>query len=177
MNIFYLSPKPGRCARWHCDKHVVKMILESCQLLYIAHHIHGESRRVEETAPICATTGKRGYKKTHSKHPSAIWTAESLPHYIWLCLFTLALVKEHAYRFGPKREHACKVHLDWLFANPPKALLSQMKWLRDPPPAMPDEYKVEGDSVMSYRAFYSGSKRERGLLKYTKRHMPHIFHK
>lgn len=175
MNIFFLSAKPGRCARWHCDKHVVKMILESCQLLYTAHHLHDGSIRVEVSAPLCATTGKRGYKKAHPKHPSAIWTAEALPHYIWLCWLTRELLREHRYRFNPKQEHACKVHLDWLMANPPMGLLNKVKWIRDPPPAMPDEYKVEGDSIASYRAFYNGSKRERGLLKYSKRKLPHIF--
>ncbi len=175
MNIFYLSHKPSRCARWHCDKHVVKMILESCQLLYTAHHLNGGTAKVESSAPICLTTRRRRYKKAHPKHPCAIWTAEALPHYIWLCWLALELVKEHHYRFQPKRVHACKEHLDWLLANPPRGLLLRQKWLRDPPLAMPDEYKVEGDSVMSYRAYYNGSKKDRGLLVYSKRHMPHIF--
>jgi hypothetical protein len=36
MNIFVLSRCPRAAARLHCDKHVVKMILETAQLLYTA---------------------------------------------------------------------------------------------------------------------------------------------
>ena len=39
MNIFYLHSDPRTCAEYHCDKHVVKMILEYAQLLSTAHRI------------------------------------------------------------------------------------------------------------------------------------------
>ena len=39
MNIFYLSHDVDECARFHVDKHVVKMILESAQLLSTAHRV------------------------------------------------------------------------------------------------------------------------------------------
>ena len=171
MNILFLSAKPGRCARWHCDKHVVKMILESTQILYTAHHIHESS--LLEIAPLCLSTGQRGYKKHAAKHPSVIWAAEALPHYIWLCWLALALVNEHEHRFQPKERHSCAVHLEWLLANPPPALVTKRSWLRDPPCAMPDEYKVVGDAITSYQNYYNGSKKERGLFKWTKRHTPH----
>ena len=171
MNIFFLSAKPGRCARWHCDKHVVKMILESTQILYTAHHIW-ESKALED-APLCVSTGKRGYKKHSAKHPSVMWAAAALPHYIWLCWLGLALVKEHQHRFGPVARHSCGVHLDWLLANPPERMSEQLVWICDPTPAMPDEYKVAGNSVASYRRYYLGQKKDRGLLKWSRRHTPH----
>ena len=37
MNIFYLSECPVESAQAHCDKHVVKRILESAQMLCTAH--------------------------------------------------------------------------------------------------------------------------------------------
>jgi len=175
MNIFFLSRKTRQCAKWHCDKHVVKMILESTQLLYTAHRENGGNEMIEKDAPICVTSGKRGYKGTHKNHPSAIWVRESLAHYSWLLWLAKDLVEEHMYRFSPKPYHACLVHLEWFEANPPPGLMDKTEWIRDPIPAMPNEYKRTNDSLTSYRNFYNGSKRERGLLKYTKRHMPHIF--
>ena len=80
MNIFFLSGNPRRCARWHCDKHVVKMILESTQILYTALHVNGGTAIIEASAPRCASTGKRGYKKHAAKHPSVLWASAALPH-------------------------------------------------------------------------------------------------
>jgi len=174
MNIFFLSRRIRQCARWHCDKHVVKMILEYTQLLYTANHENGGTANILANAPICSSTGIRGYK-THSKnHPSALWVRESLPHYWWLLALAKELVMEHGHRFSPKRPHASLVHLEWLEANPPPGLLTKTKWVRDPPPAMPLEFH-RGDSIASYHAFYNGSKKDRGLLKYTRRHLPHVF--
>jgi hypothetical protein len=99
---------------------------------------------------------------------------ESLAHYGWLLWLAKDLVAEHMHRFSPKKVHASLVHLEWLEANPPPGLLTKTVWLRDPPTAMPAEFRREGDAVASYHAYYNGAKRDAGLLKYTRRHMPHI---
>ena len=39
MNIFYLDRDPKIAAQLACDKHVVKMILESAQMLCTAHRV------------------------------------------------------------------------------------------------------------------------------------------
>jgi len=173
MNIFFLSRKTRRCARWHCDKHVVKMILESTQMLYTANHENGGTAAIESGAPVCASTGRRGYRSHAKNHPCTKWVRESVAHYRWLLALAFDLVREHMYRFSPKSIHACNAHLMWLKANPPPGL-KMRRWLRDPPTAMPDEFRV-GDSVRSYIAYYNGAKRLAGLLVYTKRHMPHVF--
>lgn len=173
MNIFFLSRKARRCARWHCDKHVVKMILESTQMLYTANHENGGHEHILSDAPICVSTGRHGYKSHAKNHPCTKWVRESLAHYNWLLDLAFELVREHMFRFAPKAIHACNEHLLWLKANPPSGLLTN-SWLRDPPTAMPDEFRI-GDSIRSYIAYYNGSKRERGMLKYTKRHVPHVF--
>jgi len=172
MNIFFLSSKPGRCARWHCDKHVVKMILESTQILYTCQHMNGGTARVNESAPLCLSSGKRGYKNHAANHPSVKWARSSLAHYMWLCWLGLALVKEHRYRFSPNKLHSCFIHLIWLYKNPPVGLIED-RWLSDPTPAMPNEYKVEGDVIQSYINYYEGSKIR--MLKWTGRHIPHVF--
>lgn len=61
MNIFYLDKDPKLCAQYHCDKHVVKMILESAQLLCTAVN----EAAGKEVAP---------YKSTHVNHPCSIWS-------------------------------------------------------------------------------------------------------
>lgn len=175
MNIFFLSGKTRRCAKWHCDKHVVKMILEYTQILYTANHVNGGTKKIEASAPICASTGKRGYKKHAANHPSVKWATESLAHYLWLNNLALELVKEYDYRFKPSEPHACLKHLQWLRANIPLELTFSRYWMRDPPPAMPEEFQVKNNSLQSYWNYYNGSKRERGLLIYTGRHMPHVF--
>ena len=172
MNIFFLSAKPGRCARWHCDKHVVKMILESTQILYTCQHMNGGTKKVDLEAPICSSSGRRGYKKHAANHPSVKWARSSLSHYFWLCWLGLALVKEYEHRFGKKKPHSCLVHLNWLLENYPPDL-KETKWISDPTPAMPDEYKNPRSVEKSYIAYYKGSKSR--MLKWSKRHTPHVF--
>jgi hypothetical protein len=173
MNIFFLSGNPRRCARWHCDKHVVKMILESTQMLYTANHEHGGTAAIESGAPLCASTGRRGYKSHAKNHPCTKWVRQSLAHYSWLLALAFDLVREHTFRFSPKTIHACHPHLLWLKANPPPRLKVRV-WVRAPPQAMPEELR-SNDSVRSYIAYYNGPKRLSGLLVYTKRHLPHVF--
>jgi len=167
MNIFYLSNLVAICARWHCDKHVVKMILETAQLLYTAHWVLVEEPDFSE-API-RKNGLRGYKSIRNKkHPSAIWVRESLDHYAWLCKLGIYLCKEYNYRFGANKKHACEIHIQWLTANPPSTLISN-GW-KQPPQAMPQEYRNE-DSIVAYKAYYLGAKRH--ILNYTKRNSPY----
>ena len=165
MNIFYLSHKPSRCARWHCDKHVVKMILETTQLLYTAHWVLGTTDF--SSAPL-TKAGRHGYQSIRNKnHPSAIWARETLDHYMWLCVFGAYLCEEYKYRFGQTKQHSCEKHLDWLTIHVPQNMESG--W-RQPPQAMPDEFR-RADSIPAYRAYYLGAKKE--MLHYTKRHKPH----
>ena len=167
MNIFFLHKNQIKCARWHCDKHVVKMILETTQLLYTAHWVLGTTDF--STAPFQKNKPQRGYQSIKNKnHPSAIWTRESLDHYMWLCMFGAYLCQEYQHRFGATKEHSCQEHLYWLTAHAPAAL-KENGW-RQPPQAMPDEFK-RGDSIAAYRAYYLGAKAH--MLTYSKRHRPH----
>ena len=166
MNIFFLHWNPRKCAKYHCDKHVVKMIVESCQLLYTCHWVHSESPPYLDCAP------NGGYKPTHRKHPCAIWLCESLDNYRWLVKLTHALLAEYQFRYGD-RIHACEKHLDWLSAVYPAGLVSH--GMTSPRCAMPEEYKSVGDAVECYRAYYVGTKL--GFATYRKRHRPHFLPK
>ena len=92
MNIFYLSSCPVDAASFHCDKHVVKMILEYAQLLSTAHHVLDGDDAPEGI-----------YKCTHKNHPSAVWARETNNNYRWLYDLFLELGKEYTYRYG--KEH------------------------------------------------------------------------
>ena len=95
MNIFYLHSDPVTCAEWHCDKHVVKMILEYAQLLSTAHH------EVDGTPSINC------YKSTHRNHPSAIWARTNRKNYRWLWRLLDATATEYTHRYG--KVHATKL--------------------------------------------------------------------
>jgi len=159
MNIFYLSNEPDKCAQQHCDKHVVKMILETAQLLSNAHHMLDGDQVIK---PI--------YKLTHKNHPSAVWTRSSATHYEWLWLLLTELCKEYTFRYN--KVH--KVERDGLLKvlkTPPANILSNT-WIADPPPAMPDEYKTT-DSIQSYRNYYKGAKKS--FARWTNREIPAWF--
>ena len=87
MNIFYLHNDPQVCAAYHCDKHVVKMILEYAQLLSTAHHELDGVPSIE-----C-------YKKTHVNHPSAVWARQSKRHYRWLYRLLSHTCREYTKRY------------------------------------------------------------------------------
>jgi hypothetical protein len=178
MNIFYLSHKPSRCARWHCDKHVVKMILETTQLLYTAHWVlaaaAGVAPSLSSAPTLVSNPAQHGYLSiSNKKHPSAIWARESLSHYKWLCELGMALCEEFQHRFGKHKAHSCEEHIYWLAAHPP-AQIPRRGWVRQPPQAMPDEYRHATDAIRGYRAYYKLNKGQvRGMLTYTARHRPH----
>jgi len=175
MNIFFLHPNQVKCARWHCDKHVVKMILETAQLLYTAHWelaIADDRLPVFKTAPRHSREPRMlGYLPIrNTKHPCAIWAKESIENYMWLAILGLALCNEYRYRFSDKI-HSCEKHLRWLYCHPPPELLSSYKEFTVPARAMPDQYKISKNVVSCYREYYRKGKKD--LLKYTGRQAPH----
>lgn len=159
MNIFFLSFSPEEAARLHCDKHVVKMIIETAQLLYSAHWILNP-----EDLP------ENAYKLAHKNHPCSIWVRQTLSNYMWLSSLGLWLCKEYQYRYGEHKIHKSEPHLIWLFNNPPKSIPNLQ--FTKPALAMPDEYKQE-DVIESYKTFYLESKfKQRKIVNYTKRNWP-----
>ena len=158
MNIFVLSTNPQQAAEFHCDKHVVKMILETAQLLYCAHWITDPSV-LDESA----------YRKTHPNHPCAIWVRESTANYQWLCDLGLWLCHEYTYRYG--KVHKTQCHLEWLAVNTPALPeIGATKFKM----AMPDHYKSD-DPVVAYQNYYIGDKQR--MLNFTKRPPPPFLEK
>lgn len=152
MNIFYVDKDPVIAAKNLCNSHVVKMILESAQLLSTAHNILDEPK-------------ENLYRSTHINHPSNKWVRESREHYIWLYKHFEGLCNEYTYRYG--KTHATSRLLEFLYFTPYNIL---SKGFIDPPCAMPKEYIVENNAVESYRNYYRIGKAH--LHKYTKREIP-----
>jgi len=139
MNIFYLDKDPVKAAQVQYNKHVVKMILESAQMLCTAHHHYGN-----DNVP---------YKKAHYNHPSTIWVRESDEHYNWLYNHMLALGREYNKRYN--KEHLSIIKCKKPLFCFPKGI--PYKKLVQPPQCMPDEYK-DKCSVKAYWNYYIGEK-------------------
>lgn len=161
MNIFALDNDPVVAARYHNDKHVVKMILESAQLLSTAHRLLDgqqsivlKNGRKMKTWTLSDDREHALYRATHMNHPSAVWVRQSKANYRWLFRLFRALLQEYTDRYG--KTHKCDAMLSTLVSTPsniPDTGLTPFAL------AMPDEYKVIGDPVQSYRNYYMGSKR------------------
>ena len=138
MNIFILDKNPKTAAEYHCDKHVVKMILETAQMLCTAHW---------------ETGGQAPYRSTHKNHPCSKWARENSTNYLWLCELGMELCYEYTNRYG--KTHKTQQHIEWLTKNIPN--LPDGK-LTEFPQAMPDNYK-SNNVVEAYRNYYMGEKR------------------
>ena len=150
MNLFYLDRNISRAVYYHCDKHIVKMCLETAQILCTSLRRHGLS------AP---------YRSTHEKHPTVLWAGDSIQHYRWVRRFGLALCTEYTWRY--KKQHASEIVIKSLPTTPP---LLDIGWC-DPPQAMPDNFK-HNDVVKAYRCFYRAEKSK--FANWTKRPVPHF---
>ncbi len=147
MNIFVLDTDPKKCAVYHNDKHVVKMILETAQLLCGCHHVTESQYEIP-------------YKLSHKNHPCSIWVRQCIENYIWLCDLGLELCAEYTYRYG--KRHKSQDVIEWCLINTPNIPTNG-----DITPfalAMPDECKV-GTAIDSYRAYYMLEKRELAAWK------------
>ena len=154
MNIFALCLNVQLCAKYHCDRHVVKMILESAQLL-CGVYIH--------TTPGIEVP----YKLTHKNHPCAIWARKSLENYFWLLKLADALCLEYTHRYG--KTHKTQRVIEYLSSIDPPAIPSL--GLTPHATAMPNEYRCQ-DPVRAYKNYYMQEKRH--LFAWKKRGMPDL---
>ena len=174
MNIFYLDRDPVKAAQYHSDKHVVKMILESAQLLSTAHRVLDGQEVVQLNAAgarmkryiLNDEREQELYKSTHVNHPSAIWVRESAANYNWLVDMLKALMEEYTYRYG--KHHATERLLPYLEKTPNNIKVGVD--FTQPTPAMDSVFTISDDGVANYRNYYTLAKSE--LHAYTKREWP-----
>tara|TARA_R100000544_G_C2222259_1_gene58268 strand:+ start:474 stop:947 length:474 start_codon:yes stop_codon:yes gene_type:complete len=155
MNIFVLDKDVIKCAEYHNNKHVVKMVLETAQLLCGVHHATGSDLEIP-------------YKLSHKNHPCSIWARECIENYIWLCDFGIELAKEYTHRYG--KRHKCQDIIEWCIEN--KANLLEKGDLTPFALAMPDEYK-SNNPIDSYRRYYMLDKPH--IAEWKKRDKPEWF--
>ena len=139
MNIFYFDECQVKSAQAQPDKMLVKMPLETAQMLCTAH-------RVLDGDDYADANGL--YKEAYKNHPCTIWARESWDNYQWLYKHFIALGDEYKHRYG--REHASITKLkDALFFHPDNI---EDKGLTPLAQAMPDEYK-DDNPIKAYRNY------------------------
>lgn len=172
MNIFVLSTDPKEAARFHCDKHVVKMILETGQMLCTAHWLgwlhdlgpvpvkgtKAVSDWLRERIPVDSMPP---WRMTHVNHPCTQWAYKSFENYMWLHSLGVELCAEYTLRY--KKTHKSEGVYRWLKANRPRSFpeSGQTPFAI----AMFDDCKVSSDPVVCYRKYYSVHKRRMAKWK------------
>ena len=186
MNIFVLHQDPVVAAQMQCNKHVVKMIVESAQMLSTAHRMLDGMVTINPSK-----SGKRMvkhydlylgqddleaevlyYKAVHYNHPCSVWARESEANYRWLYDHFIALCQEYTYRYD--KIHATAKKLGGaLYSYPrniPKGKLTPFRLAMQSNP----ECMFHNNPVKSYRAYYK-TKQERFSMVWTKRPVPYWF--
>ena len=170
MNIFFLDENPELAAQYLVDRHVVKMILESAQILSTAHRVcdgkqvtvSQNGRKIKRWILEDSVMESCLYKSTHVNHPSVLWARQNSANYEWLFSHLLANLDEYKFRYGKNHVVLAKMPL---LANMPK----RIKYSPHITPimlAMPDEYKIHDCHVECYREYYRVGKAHLHSWKY-----------
>jgi hypothetical protein len=177
MNLFFLHIDPKTCAQQHCDKHVVKMILELVQMMYTTHNVLKTPNLLEAKEQGIIT-----YRSFNPKHPTCLWIRECEANYRYAGNVAKFLCEEYTFRYG--KIHTCQTHVDWLIANVPtnfqivhynpETVMSYNKEFQalgntPVPLAMYDDVKYP-DTFKSYRMYYIVHKRR--FAKWKSRPVP-----
>ena len=201
MNIFFLSESTSEAAAAACDRHVVKMITETCQMLSTAHRV------LDGTEYIDKTKNGRKIKRwkledsglddllmkaSHVNHPCNIWVRSHLNNYQWLRHYGVCLLREYNYRYNKPEKFAravkilnqlcpSNISIDTIISPYLANINFRSIRITEPPLTMPDQYKVKAKRndqtlnhiVESYRRFYIEEKAS--FATWTKRSPPEWF--
>ena len=175
MNIFYVDSNPEVAARNMVDRHVVKMILETAQLLSTAHRVidgeeyvgQSQSGRKAKRWRLSGNADAIMYAATHINHPSAVWVRENSANYVWLYDHLLALGREYTHRYG--RTHLTIDKLKDILKDAPENI-PQSIVMTKMPSCMDKQYIVSLDPITNYRNYYNYGKTD--LLRWSNRPPP-----
>lgn len=158
MNIFVLDKDPQLAAQYHCDKHVVKMVLETAQIISTAL----KGNKIYNALGL--------YKPTHANHPCVRWAMDNNNNLHWLLTFGVCLSKEYTHRYGKEHKSAeiifkvsrafMNLHWDVGFTEP-KSFVK----------CVPEKYRYL-PAVEAYKKYYLEEKAK--FAKYTNRKLPHF---
>ncbi len=151
MNVFWLDEDPRLAARYHCDQHVNKMLLEAAQVLCTAARHNGYEAEFL-------------YRSTHADHPVTRWAGESRANWLRLREHARTLNAEFTERYGHDDDHASWAVIERI---DPDAIEFPSAEPTPRPQAMPERYRRPDDVVGAYRAYYAGEKAAWAEWKYT----------
>ena len=148
VNIFIVHADPVVAAQSLCDKHVVKMPLETAQMLCSVWHRYGYGDKVP-------------YKEAYKNNPCTVWAGDKNPNYNWLWRHGMALCKEYTKRYS--KVHKCQQVIEavkpftriWLL---PFIMDNEESRFIAHPQCMPYEYKAANNPIEAYRNYYRGAK-------------------
>lgn len=156
MQLFILDENIDKNVQYYCDKHIVKILTEACQILCTVYRQHKR-----DNIPLFI------YKSTHAKHPCTIWTGQCFENWQYTLNLADALYKEYQYRYNKPDKHlrALEIieYLKTYNIDLPKSIMTPFAL------AMPDKYK-NNNAILAYRQYYIGEKSH--LFKWTKRNKP-----
>lgn len=167
MNIFVLDRDPEVAARYHCDKHVCKMILEAGQMLCTAHWVawmkkldvkKSDFKRVrdlkEELKKRVPLESQPPWSMTHMNHPCSVWTRETVSNYFWHARLMRSLLDQYTARY--KKNHKSEEVWSWLEENIPPEITDAP--ITDHPICVPESYRISLNPVDCYREYYLNDK-------------------
>ena len=166
MNIFVVDKDPVIAAQSLCDKHIVKMIVESGQMLSTAHRVldgdewtdYGKNGRRIKRWRLKDDREDYLWKASFVRHPCTVWTMENSINYNWHWQHAYALCKEYTSRYN--KTHSSEPLIKKLRKEPDRLSIIYPHSMTEFAQAMPDKYKVKGNAVQAYRNYYNGEKSE-----------------
>jgi hypothetical protein len=150
MNIFAVDHCPYAAAKALGDRHVVKMTLETAQMLC-------------SIFPV----GEAQYRRTHYNHPCTVWSRECFANYEWLYHHGMALAATYTEIYG--KEHKSQAVISKCWSQVGTNMFSSDCHMTPFAQAMPEEFKGH-DPVEAYRRYYAIAKHH--LHQYTRRGKP-----
>lgn len=148
MNIFILDENPAIAAQMLCDKHIVKMPLETAQLL---SNVFSTALKVPNPfVSIINQNIEVPYKLTHNNHPCSLWARQSEGTFRWLIKYGKELCTEYTWRY--KRKHKSEEVINWCDSNK-DLLIFQSTDIQAFVQALPDRYKCSSP-ITAYRKYY-----------------------
>ena len=159
MNIFALDRDTTICATYHTDKHIIKMPLETAQMVSFIYH-----NKEMWDAPVPQLL--MAFSPAHDKHPCTVWIKENISNFFWTCEFGIKMIEEYRFRYNSNKHERCMLIFQWALANLPELDIDLITPFAK---AMPEEFKVDC-SIDSYRNYYKYGKSE--LHQWTKRDKP-----
>ncbi len=172
MNIFILDENPKIAAQMLCDKHIVKMIVESMQILMTVLYLKNgiENRKDFESKQDLVQSLTKDfpretpYKLGYYRHPCVLWCLESDTNILWLLRHQKELLNQYTIRYN--KTHSVQNIFDWYILNHSNYLdITQLRTKFAL--AMPEKYRCES-SVVSYRLYYLFEKAKIAKWNFTK---------